>query len=305
MFKGEEKIIVKDLNEPVRIDLFLTEKISLSRSAVQRLIKHGNILVNNKPVKKPGQKLKNKDIIFIKHPEPEIWHVEPEKIPLDIIYEDQDLIVLNKPKDMVVHPGAGRKKHTLAGALLSHCGGLSEVGGKLRPGIVHRLDKDTSGIMIVAKNDKTHINLSQQFSKRNIKKEYIALVHGNLNNAKGIISTPVGRNKKDRKKMAVTYDGKPAETRWEVLKKFKDFSLLKITPLTGRTHQIRVHMASTGHPVVGDQIYGKKNKDKNLMLGSQFLHALKIGFRHPKTGQYIEFSAKIPSELKEILKNLK
>ncbi|MFH1454491.1 MAG: RluA family pseudouridine synthase [Armatimonadota bacterium] len=286
-----------------RIDICLADITSFSRSFTQKLIKTGNVTVNNKVIK-ANYKINEKDKIKIFIPELKKLDLEPEDIPLDIIYEDNDIIVINKPKGMTVHPGAGSKKGTLVSALLAHCSDLSGIGGVERPGIVHRLDKDTSGIIIAAKNDSSHIKLSNQFSKRQVSKTYLALVHGIPKNNEGIIEKPIGRHPKNRKKMAVREDGRTAKTKWKMIKSYEKYALLEVNIYTGRTHQIRVHLNFAGLPVVGDQLYGKKSADENLGLTSQFLHAYKIGFTHPKTEEFIEFTADISFELKNILKDI-
>lgn len=305
-----ETYTVDKHNAGLRIDAYLADKSNLSRSFIQKLIKSGNVLVCGKPVK-PDYKIKPGDKIKILIPKPERLELEPEDIPLDIIYEDKDILVINKSKGIAVHPGAGIKKGTLVSALLAHCKDLSGIGGVERPGIVHRLDKDTSGALVVAKNDRAHLHLSAQFAGRKILKIYLALVHGVPSQKEGIIDKPIGRHPVHRKKMAVTETGRHAKTEWKVIKKFNvgtdslHLSLLEVRIFTGRTHQIRVHLSSIGHPIAGDRVYCKKSGEEILGLESQFLHAYKIGFIHPVKDEYMEFTAKLPSELEKVLTRLK
>ncbi|MBI2251797.1 MAG: RluA family pseudouridine synthase [Armatimonadetes bacterium] len=296
-----QKIKVKE-KEARRLDLYLIPYLNLSRSQIKNLILKKNILINNLPAK-PSYKVNFEDEIEVFIPELEESKITPLNLILEILYEDKDLLVINKPQGLVVHPAKSVKTKTLVNALIYHCKDLSGIGGVLRPGIVHRLDKDTSGIMVIAKNDKSHLDLSNQFSQRKIKKEYLALIHGTPKGEKGEIASPIGRHPKMRKKMAVISTGKLAKTYFEIIEKFKDFTLIKVKIFTGRTHQIRVHLNSIGHPVVGDQTYGKKS---NLFgINSQMLHAEVLGFIHPETKEYLEFKAVLPERFKEILKILK
>lgn len=300
--KNQKEIKISDKVKPQRLDVYLSDKLSLSRAQVQKLIQKKYILINQKETK-ASYKLKGGEKISIEFPKPEKLKLEPENIPLQILYQDKDFVVISKPKGIVVHPGAGVKKGTLVSGLLHHCKDLSSIGGVLRPGIVHRLDKETSGVLIVAKTNSAHLNLSSQFSQRKIKKIYWALVHGDIKENQGKIILPIGRHLKNRKKMAVVPRGRTAQTNWKVLKRYKDYTLLELQLLTGRTHQIRVHLNHIGHPVAGDPTYGKR---KNLWgLKTQFLHAKTIGFHHPKTGKYMEFSADLSEALIEILEKLK
>lgn len=276
---------------------------SLSRSAVQQLIEDGALSVNGKPVTKSFS-LKLGDVICVNVPEPKSLAVEAQDIPLDIVYEDNDLLVVNKPKGMVVHPAAGNYDGTLVNALLSHCkDSLSGINGVIRPGIVHRIDKDTSGLLVVAKNDAAHIGLAEQIKTHSFTREYRTVVVGNVKNDVGTIDAPIGRNPKDRKKQAVTdKNSKNAVTHYEVIKRFNGFTYLKVRLETGRTHQIRVHMAYRGTPVAGDAVYG--DPKKTYGLSGQCLHAAKLGFVHPITGEYLEFNAPLPEYFEDFLKRI-
>ena len=275
----------------------------LSRSLAQKLIMNGSILVNDQRTTK-NYKIKLGDKISVEIPEPEPLEAVPQDIPLDILFEDSDLLVVNKPKGMVVHPAPGNESGTLANALMYHCKGrLSTINGVIRPGIVHRIDKDTSGLLIVAKTDFAHIDLAQQIGEHSFTREYRAIVHGNLREDSGTINAPIGRSEKDRKKMAVTEkNSKVAITHYEVLERFKGYTYVKCRLETGRTHQIRVHMASIGHPVAGDLVYGPKNTPTELH--GQCLHAGLIGFVHPRTGEYLELEAPLPEYFQKFLKKL-
>ncbi|MDQ0149286.1 RluA family pseudouridine synthase [Eubacterium multiforme] len=287
----------------IRIDKFLSSKFEeKSRSFIQGLIENEGVLVNNKKVKS-NYKLKENDKIEIKMPEVKELEVEAENIPLNIIYEDKDVIVVNKPKGMVVHPAPGNYNGTLVNALLYHCKDLSSINGVIRPGIVHRIDKDTTGVLVVAKNDKAHNKLSEQLKAHSMKREYYALVEGRIKQDSGTVDKPLARSKKDRLKIAIMPDGKRAVTHYEVIERFKNASLVKCILETGRTHQIRVHMASIGYPLVGDPTYGfKKGKFKNE---GQMLHAKTLGFIHPTTDEYMEFTSELPENYKELLENLR
>lgn len=291
-FTGEEKI---------RIDLYLTQKeIYPSRSQIRNLIAQGKIRVNNNPVK-PSYILKNGDVIDLALPENKELKIKAEAIPLDIIYEDEYLVVVNKPADMIVHPAGKIRSGTLVNALLYHCqDSLSGIGGVIRPGIVHRLDKDTSGLMVAAKNDFAHLDLSRQIKDHQVTKKYIALVHGNLRDDSGIIDAPIGRSLKNGKKMAVT-EGKSREaiTQFKVLKRFSGYTLVEATLRTGRTHQIRVHLAFIGYPIVGDQLYG--HRKQGLNISRQALHSHILGFVHPSSKKYMEFSAPLPQDMQELI----
>lgn len=288
----------------VRLDKFLSAaEIGLSRSMAVNLIESENVTVNGKPSNKK-QKLSIGDIVCVIVPEPVPYEAKAENIPFDIVYEDDDLLVVNKPKGMVVHPAAGNYEGTLVNALLWHCGdSLSGINGVLRPGIVHRIDKDTSGLLIVAKNDLAHQKLAEQIKAHSFTREYEAVVYGSLKDDRGVVDAPIGRHPVDRKKMCVTQkNSKNAVTHYEVISRYKGYTHIKCILETGRTHQIRVHMAYIGHPVSGDPVYGVKN-EKVTFIG-QCLHARKIGFVHPKTNEYMEFTSDLPPYFKEFINKL-
>lgn len=283
-----------------RIDAFIAENADITRSRVTSLLADGNITVNGQ-AKGKSYKVKTGDQIVINVPDPVELDAKPQDIPLDIVYEDDDLLVVNKPKGMVVHPAAGNLDGTLVNALLFHCKGrLSGINGVMRPGIVHRIDKDTSGLLIVAKNDAAHAHLAEQIKEHSFTREYEAVVYGNVKADNGSISAPIGRHPVKRKQMAVTaQNSKNAVTHYTVLKRFGDFTHLRLRLETGRTHQIRVHMSYIGHAVAGDEVYGPKNVIKSL--GGQCLHAKKIGFIHPSTNQYMEFDSELPQYFNSFL----
>ena len=278
---------------------------TLTRAAAVRLTESGDVTLNGKTASK-SDKVKIGDIVEITYPEPVSSEAVPQDIPLDIIYEDDDLLVVNKPKGMVVHPAAGNPDGTLVNALLYHCGdSLSGIGGVVRPGIVHRIDKDTSGLLMVAKNDTAHLKLSEQIKEHSFTREYEAVIIGHLKEQKGSIDAPIGRSKNDRKKMAVTeLNSKNAVTRYEVLEEYPGFSYVRLRLETGRTHQIRVHMAYLGHPLAGDGVYGGRNAER-IMESGQCLHARKIGFIHPTTGKYMEFTSPLPEYFTNFLEKLR
>ena len=300
----EETILIVDKeSENNRIDKYLAEVFNgKSRSYIQGLIEKENIKVNGKSIKS-NYKVKENDEILIVMPEALELEVEAEDIPLDILYEDNDVIVINKPQGMVVHPAPGNYTKTLVNALLYHCKDLSTINGVIRPGIVHRIDKDTTGVLVVAKNDEAHNFLSKQLQTHSMKREYIALVEGRLKEDKGTINKPIGRNKKDRLKMGIVDDGKRAVTHYEVLERYKNTTLIKCVLETGRTHQIRVHMASIGHPLVGDEVYGFKKQ--RFKLKGQVLHAKTLGFIHPKTKEYMEFTTNLPEYYNNLIEKLR
>jgi 23S rRNA pseudouridine1911/1915/1917 synthase len=299
----------------LRLDSFLASHLkAISRTRVQHAIQDGDILVNQL-VSKPGYRLRDGDQIEIDLPDPPPVELVPEAIPLDIVYEDDDLIVVSKSAGMIVHPGAGIDSGTLANALVHHFNSLSSVAGSIRPGIVHRLDKDTSGLLVVAKNDLAHQRLSDQFREREVFKLYIALVYGRLSNERGEIEARIGRGTHNRTRMAVLKGGagRPAHTIYEVTQRYEDFTLLRVQIKTGRTHQIRVHLAHIGHPVVGDVNYGggRNNSIGNApikravqSLGRQFLHSTELGFNHPRTGERLVFNSPLPPELAALLARL-
>ncbi len=290
----------------LRLDVFLSlENADLSRSHIQKLVNEGLVEVNQLPAR-ASCRLKRGDQVVMRVPPPVELVVEPEDIPLDIYYDDADVIVINKPRGMVVHPAEGNYTGTLVNALLHHCRDLSGINGVVRPGIVHRLDKDTSGLLVVAKNDTAHLELARQLSAHNVDRIYKALVHGIVKNDLGVIDAPIGRHPKDRQKMAVTPGkGRHAITHYRVLERFYDNSLtlVELRLETGRTHQIRVHMTWLGHPLVGDKKYGR---GKNIFgLDGQFLHAGLLGFVHPRTGKKMTFESPLPEELENILNSLR
>lgn len=292
-------------DEGKRIDSFLTSNCpEMTRSMIQKLIENGNVTVNEKVIAK-NYKLKNKDSIALFIPDPEIMEAKPENIPLDIVYEDDDLLVVNKPKNMVVHPAPGNHDGTLVNALLYHCGNsLSGINGVMRPGIVHRIDKDTSGLLIVAKNDFSHRLLAEQIKVHSFERKYMAVVYGNLKDDEGTIDAPIGRHPTDRKKMTVIQkNSKQAVTHYKVIERFEGFTFVELTLETGRTHQIRVHMASIGHPVAGDPVYGPKKIITSL--GGQCLHAYYISFVHPRTGKTLTLSSDLPDYFTDFLTKLK
>jgi len=287
----------------LRIDAYISSKIdNLSRSAVQKLINDNNVTVNNKAINK-NYKIKLNDEIKVIMPPPQVLDVKAEDIELDIVYEDIDVAVINKPQGMVVHPAAGHHSGTLVNALMNNVEDLSSINGVLRPGIVHRLDKNTSGLLIIAKNDMSHSFLSDCLKEHSINRIYYALVEGVVKNDKGIINAPLGRSEKDRKKRCVTTkNSKEAITNYEVIKRYKKYTLIKLKLETGRTHQIRVHMKHIGHPVVGDDVYGKE--DKKFGLKGQLLHSKSIGFIHPTTKKYLEFDSELPDYFKKVLEKI-
>ncbi|MCL6635211.1 MAG: RluA family pseudouridine synthase [Peptococcaceae bacterium] len=286
-----------------RLDVFLAGEVEdLTRSRVQKLIEEGMASVNGGPAR-ASYRLRPGDLVILRVPEPEGLEVKAEPIPLDIYYEDADVIVVNKPRGMVVHPAAGNYSGTLVNALLYHCRDLSGINGVTRPGIVHRLDKDTSGLIMVAKNDAAHLSLARQLRERLVDRRYLALVHGRVGEQAGVVDAPIGRHPRDRQKMAVVQkNGKRAVTNYRVLRRFIDYTYLELKLETGRTHQIRVHMAYIGHPVVGDPRYGPARP--HFGLDGQFLHAAVLGFMHPRTGGHLEFAAPLPEVLQEILNRL-
>lgn len=295
-------IIVPDEFSGQRIDKALSSLTEYSRSHIQKILDDGEVTVNSKVVSK-GYKLSAGDEVAFVSPEPVEIEAKPESIPLDVVYEDDDLLVVNKPRGMVVHPAAGNYNGTLVNALLYHCGdSLSGINGVIRPGIVHRIDKDTSGLLIVAKNDFAHEKLAAQIKEHSFKRQYRTVVHGKFKELKGTVDAPIGRSPKDRKKMCVTQkNSRSAVTHYEVISQGDKFSFLKVTLETGRTHQIRVHMSHIGHPVAGDMVYGPKNGV--VSLNGQCLHAGLIGFNHPRDGRYIELEAELPEYFKGFLKS--
>lgn len=293
-------------NQGERIDKFLSSKLNdISRSYIHKLIEDGNITINQSSVNKK-YKLSENDMINVKIPEPQELEVIAENIPLDIVYEDNDLLIVNKPKGMVVHPAPGNYSGTLVNALLYHCkNSLSGINGVIRPGIVHRIDKDTSGLLIVAKNDTSHKKLAEQIKNHSFTREYEAVVYGNLKEDTGTINANIARHKTDRKKMAVVpFLGRNAVTHYTVLKRYGNFTHIKLKLETGRTHQIRVHMSYIGHPVVGDEVYANPKNNPFKFLKGQCLHAKTIGFIHPTTKEYMEFTSSLPEYFQKILNKL-
>ena len=269
---------------------------ALSRSRVQRLIAAGDITVNGQPAK-PGQRLNIGDRVDITIPPAPPQELKPEAIPLKIIYEDDDLLVVDKPAGLTVHPAPGHAEHTLVNAILAHFPHLADIGDSLRPGVVHRLDKDTSGVMLVAKNAAAQADLAKQFKSHSVTKAYLALVRGKLEPEEGVIEADIGRDPRNRKRMAVVAEGREARTDYRVVEYRGNHTLLEVMPETGRTHQIRVHLAAIGFPVVGDKVYGVKSKH----LSRQFLHACRLGFKLPSTGEYVEFQSELPEDLQKAL----
>ncbi|MFM1650585.1 RluA family pseudouridine synthase [Brevibacillus sp. B_LB10_24] len=286
-----------------RIDKFITmQDQDWSRSQVQTWIKEERVTVNGQPVKN-NYKLAAEDEVTLRVPPPKELDIKPEAIPLDIVYEDADLVVVNKPRGLVVHPAPGHYSGTMVNGLLYHCRDLSGINGVLRPGIVHRIDKDTSGLLVAAKNDKAHLGLAEQLKEHTVNRKYVAIVHGVIPHEMGTIDAPIGRDPKNRQQMAVVFENsKPAVTHFVVLERFKGYTLVECKLETGRTHQIRVHMKYIGYPLVGDPKYGQKDR---LEIEGQALHAKTLGFVHPRTKEYLEFDAPLPDELSDLLAYLR
>jgi 23S rRNA pseudouridine1911/1915/1917 synthase len=311
----EKELIYPSDGEQERLDVFVSRAMGeLTRSAVRRLIDTGFVTVNGR-LEKPSLKLKGGERISVRIPPPVPAVPVAEQIPLEILFEDDDIIVVNKAAGMVVHPGAGNRGGTLVNALLGHCRDLSGIGGEIRPGIVHRIDKDTTGILVVAKNDNAHRSLARQFKQHSIKRVYTALVYGSPKQDKGVIDAAIGRHPTDRKKMSgAARRGRHAVTNWRVACRFKGITLMTITLETGRTHQIRVHLSEAGHPLLGDPVYGGSGRLANVRdpvlrkmikdLGRQALHAGTLGVIHPTSGEYMEFNADIPEDMAGIIKYL-
>jgi 23S rRNA pseudouridine1911/1915/1917 synthase len=297
-------IRVSEKDQGKRLDQFLSEAdLNLSRSQAKKLIEAQFIRLNERPIK-PSTHVRTSDRVSGILPEPTPLSLEPEALPLSILYEDSSIIVIDKPAGMVVHPAAGNPAGTLVNALIYHCKDLAGINGVLRPGIVHRLDKDTSGVMVVAKNDAAYRHLTKQFKNRIVEKVYLAAAYGTLGKEEGSIDSAIGRHPSERKRMSTrTKRGRPALTQWKVLERFKGVTFLELFPKTGRTHQIRVHLASIGHPILGDPLYGRKRKLGTM--GRQALHAHRLGFIHPQTGERVEFVSPIPKEFRDVLELLR
>ncbi len=300
------KLIIEEDLEGSRVDVALASAYEdRSRSFFQKLLENGDIKINGEVNTSKKYKVVKGDVIEVIIPEPKMLSIEPEDIPLDIFYEDDDVLIVNKPKGMVVHPANGNENGTLVNAIMHHCGdSLSSINGVIRPGIVHRIDKDTSGLLMIAKNDKAHNCLAEQLAEHSITRAYRAIVYNNFTEDEGTVNKPIGRDPKDRLKQAVTYENsKRAVTHYKVLERFGNFTLIEAVLETGRTHQIRVHMSHIKHPLLGDMVYGPKKK----MLGvdTQMLHAKVLGFVHPTTGEYMEFESPLPEEFEEVLRKLR
>ena len=299
-----ERTIERICESDARLDVFAAEAADITRSRAGALIREGCVLVNGSRQAKAGCKLRAGDRVTVRIPEAEPASVEAEDIDLDILYQDADVAVVFKPSGMVVHPAAGNERGTLVNALLKHLDNLSGIGGEIRPGIVHRIDKDTSGLLLVAKNDRAHVSLSGQIRAHSVHRAYQAIVIGNLRDDEGFVDAPIGRHPTDRKRMAVVPGGREARTNWRVLERLRGATLIEARLTTGRTHQIRVHMASIGHPVLGDPVYGPK-KSPYPVAGGQLLHAFQIGFVHPVTGEEMRFTAPPEPRFLEWLEKLR
>lgn len=299
----QERIIITENEAGMRADVALAQLLEITRSNMQKLLEEGRAVRGQKVIKS-NYRVKAGEEILVNLPEPQQLDVQPEDIPLDIIYEDDDVVVVNKARGMVVHPAAGNYNGTLVNALLYHCKNLSGINGVIRPGIVHRLDKDTSGIMICAKNDSAHLSLSEQIQSKTAQRTYLAVVRGNVKNDSGIIETQIARDKNDRKKMAVvTEGGRQAITEYEVAERFGKYTVVKCRLKTGRTHQIRVHMEYLGYPLVGDPKYSPMKTP--FAINGQALHSLTLSFTHPRTGERLTFEAPLPEDMKKILTRLR
>ncbi|MGE5586871.1 MAG: RluA family pseudouridine synthase [Clostridia bacterium] len=308
------KIQVDEADEGKRLDVYIAGRLALSRSAAQRLIDEGHALVAGERAK-AARRVRAGDVVTVSVPDPKPLDVVAEDLPLDILYEDSDIIVVNKPRGLVVHPAAGNWSGTLVNALLAHCSDLSGIGGKIRPGIVHRLDKDTSGVIVAAKNDPAHLALARDLREHAVEKTYLAIVHGVPRDERGTVNAPIGRHPIHRKKMAVVPEGRgrAAVTEYEVLEALGMNALVKVHPVTGRTHQIRVHLAHIGHPIVGDPVYGGRARGRAAAaaaaaaagLSGQALHAASISLDHPRTRERMTFSAPLPQDMQRLLARLR
>ena len=298
------ELIVEQENNGMRIDAYLRENTEFSRSRIAALMDEGSVLVEGKVQIKPSFKVSVGQRVMLAVPEVKTVDIVAQNIPLDILYQDSDVVIVNKPCGMVVHPAAGNEDGTLVNALLYHVRDLSGIGGEMRPGIVHRLDKDTSGLILIAKNDRAHAALSEQFKERSMEKHYRAVAFGNFKEDGGLIDAPIARHPVDRKKMAIVADGKPSQTEWKVLERLKGATSLDVHLLTGRTHQIRVHMHSVGHPLLGDSIYAPNIKT-SVHIPRLMLHAYSLAFTHPTTGERMEMCAPIPEKFEKTLEKLR
>lgn len=298
----KEVLVAEDCDKGKRLDLYLSEAVDFTRSHVAKLIDEGKVTIDGKTPKKSGEKLSVGNVIEITLTPPKEISLEPENIPIDIVYEDNDIVVINKQRGLVVHPAGGSESGTLVNALLYQVKDLSGINGEIRPGIVHRLDKDTSGLLVVAKNDEAHLSLSRQLAERTCHRTYVALLSGNVKADQGQIHAPIGRSRSDRKKMAVVESGRDALTDYKVLKRYGNYTLVQFFLHTGRTHQIRVHAKHIGYPVVGDKTY---NTQKDVLgANGQLLHAVKLEFTHPKTKEFVSFKTKLPDYFLSILQKL-
>lgn len=299
-----KEFLVIDEEEGDRLDVYLSAQLGdMSRSYIQKIIKENKVKVNDK-VEKAKYLVKEDDKVIIEIPAPKLLEVTPQDIPIDIVYEDSDVLIINKPQDMVVHPAPGNYEGTLVNAILYHCKeNLSSINGVIRPGIVHRIDKDTSGLLMIAKNNNAHNSLAEQLKDHSITREYEFICHGVVKEDKITVNKPIGRNPKDRLKMAVVNGGKEAITHFEVIERFDNFTHMRATLETGRTHQIRVHALSINHPLLGDPLYGPKNT--KLKIEGQTLHARKLGFIHPTTNEYVEFNSELPKYFTDIINKIK
>lgn len=297
------EFLVLGEEEGDRLDVYLSSQLGdMSRSYIQKIIKDKKVNVNGK-IEKPKYLVKEDDHIVIEIPAPKLLEIKPQNIPIDIVYEDDDLLIVNKPQNMVVHPAPGNYENTLVNAILYHCkDNLSSINGVIRPGIVHRIDKDTSGILMIAKNNNAHNFLAEQLKDHSITREYEFVCHGAVKEDKITVDKPIGRNPKDRLKMAIVKDGKRAVTHFQVIKRYDNFTHMKATLETGRTHQIRVHMSHIGHPIIGDELYGSLDED---LINRQALHAYSLKFKQPRTKEVLEFETDIPRDMKELIEKLR
>jgi len=306
MINKQSCFLVEESEKGERLDVFLVKSIqNISRSTMQKFITDGQVTINEKTVK-ANYKLKSGDAIVVTIPEVVPVELMAEDIPIDVVYEDDDIIVINKARGMVVHPATGNYSGTLVNALLEHCDDLSGINGVARPGIVHRLDKDTSGVMIAAKSDRAHVSLAEQIKEHTASRRYITILHGNIKEEQGVIKAPIGRHPSDRKRMAVTFENsKEAVTNFKVMERFGDYTLVECKLETGRTHQIRVHMAYIGHPVVGDPKYGPERGRGQFAIAGQALHSTELTIVHPVTAEKMVFTASLPDDMEKILMDLR